>query len=108
MSSKKNKKTKLNGFVVFCKEKENTLPQFRGLQMSELCTNREISEMWQSLTLNERQVYVQMAKEIGEGYIAPIKDGNVTGRFDCLGNSLLAQKQREEMEKCKNELCIFD
>jgi hypothetical protein len=102
---------KQNAFVFFCTEKKQTMPEFRGMGMAELATDQRISNMWTSLTAVERFAYVEMAKEYNNDHIMhhPTGDGaDVSGRFDCMGNSLLAKKQEEEMIKCKNAECYLD
>ncbi len=103
-------RVKKNGFVVFCQEKEATTPKFSGLSMSQLATNDEISDLWQALSLDERQKYVDRAKEFNQSEKEkgktfsrpPSPDGDLTGRFDCYGRSMIAMQQKELMEKCRS------
>jgi len=104
----KSGKKKVQPYILFCTEQEQTVKDFQGKtipQLVELC-----SGAWSNLDSDTRQRYVDMAKEYSDkGYYAgkPTADlavenvvnEDLTGKFDCYGRSELAKQEDRRREK---------
>lgn len=100
---------KVQPFALFCSEQKQTRAEFRNLGMPQLFSDKRISDMWTSLSVVDKQRYVQMAKEFNnQSYAAnaPV-DTNVQGRFDSFGRSMLAKQQEDALAKCKLDFTYF-
>ena len=104
MSPSRRQRDKKNPYMLYCAERQQTEPQLAGMKLPDLVA--ACSEGWTSLPHEQRQRYVQQAKEWNEGLyaVSTATDGNLQGRFDAFGRSLLAVQQREEVKNCENNV----
>lgn len=108
----KKSSQKKQPYVFFCLEKAQTERHLAGKSLAELIDL--CSDMWKSLPLERRQGYVDMAKDHSEGrpyYLNPgpnAAQGDVTGRFDSLGRSLVALQNNELQSKFEHDLMRQD
>eukprot|EP00095_Tigriopus_kingsejongensis_P012019 maker-scaffold1195_size56104-snap-gene-0.13 protein:Tk12019 transcript:maker-scaffold1195_size56104-snap-gene-0.13-mRNA-1 annotation:"hypothetical protein BRAFLDRAFT_121310" len=106
-------KTKMVPFALFCREKEQTCPQFRGQSMAQL--SRSCAAYWEALDMADKATYKRRAQEMNN---APGRGGGAVsedhtpparmGRFDSLGRSLVALEQAQAIRDYRVGLAEHD
>ena len=105
MAPGKRARDKKNPYMLYCAERQQTEPHLKGMAMPDLVA--ACSDGWTAMPHQQRQRYVQQAKDINEGCYAVNPnpgDTNLQGRFDSFGRSLLAVQQNIDLKSCESKI----